>query len=140
MLMTVIFWFIKIIKTIFFWLYFWQLKEYHLRRFIAHFRTIRGWALVFGRISIIKIILLFWGILGESGFLKLNFETIFVWIVFSVYVFETFKAANDFQKKNLKKPLLTKKIVILSILCFMFFLSIFIAFNGFGDQAVFLVP
>jgi len=34
-----IFWFLIFIKLLFFWLWLWQLKEYHLGRFLAHFET-----------------------------------------------------------------------------------------------------
>jgi len=34
-----IFWFLIFIKLLFFWLWLWQLKEYHIGRFLAHFET-----------------------------------------------------------------------------------------------------
>jgi len=37
-----ILWFIRETKAILFWLYFWQLKEYHIGRFLDHFRTEKG--------------------------------------------------------------------------------------------------
>ena len=37
-----LFWLIRTIKNTFFFLYLWQLKEYHLGRFISHFDTEKG--------------------------------------------------------------------------------------------------
>lgn len=37
-----IFWLLVQIKTILFWVYLWQLKDYHIGRFFAHFETFNG--------------------------------------------------------------------------------------------------
>ena len=56
-LLTIL-WSIVIIKAIFFWLYLWQLKEYHLKRFIDHFRTEKGKRIIFNPLQLFKIALL----------------------------------------------------------------------------------
>ncbi len=38
-ILILIFWFLLFSKSLFFWLWLWQLKEYHLGRFRAHFET-----------------------------------------------------------------------------------------------------
>ena len=53
-----IFWLIRTTKVIFFYLYLWQLKEYHIGRFIDHFRTEKGKRLLFNGPNLLKIILL----------------------------------------------------------------------------------
>lgn len=58
------FWFIRETKAILFWLYLWQLKEYHIGRFIDHFRTEKGKQLLLNKLLILKFILLLFFILG----------------------------------------------------------------------------
>jgi UDP-N-acetylmuramoyl-tripeptide--D-alanyl-D-alanine ligase len=38
-LIVTTFWFVLVVKNLFFWLWLWQLKEYHFGRFKAHFET-----------------------------------------------------------------------------------------------------
>ena len=37
-----IFWIARTFRNVLFWVYLWQLKEYHIDRFIDHFRTKKG--------------------------------------------------------------------------------------------------
>ncbi len=55
-------WFFRQTKAILFWLYLWQLKEYHIGRFIDHFRTEKGKKLFFNSLFILKIILFFYAL------------------------------------------------------------------------------
>ncbi|MCX6720235.1 MAG: UDP-N-acetylmuramoyl-tripeptide--D-alanyl-D-alanine ligase [Candidatus Staskawiczbacteria bacterium] len=45
------------LKYVLFWLYLWQLKDYHIGRFADHFRTQKGKQLIFNYFQIIKLIL-----------------------------------------------------------------------------------
>src|SRR3989344_43754 len=54
----VIFWLIREVKVMLFWLYLWQLKEYHIGRFLAHFQTARGRRLLLNPWAGAKLILL----------------------------------------------------------------------------------
>ncbi len=38
----IIFWFVREIKAVLFWLYLWQLKEYRLDRLFSHLKTTAG--------------------------------------------------------------------------------------------------
>src|SRR3989338_3232367 len=49
-------WCIRTIKSILFWLYLWQLKEYHIPRFIDHFRTHKGKQIFFNALYGLKIV------------------------------------------------------------------------------------
>ncbi|MDP2864580.1 MAG: hypothetical protein Q8N73_02940, partial [bacterium] len=72
-LFIAIIWFLIFTKTLFFWLWLWQLKEYHFGRFRAHFETQKWEKIIssFWRVKLPKftqktITILFFGILLES--------------------------------------------------------------------------
>jgi len=109
-------WFIRTTKSILFWLYLWQLKEYHIGRFIDHFRTEKGKRIFINYFQFLKIFL----ILGPF-FFPLVFPPIIIFLYFAESVI-FFK--NLFQKRLLK-PVLTKKITFL-ILSGLFFEVFFI--------------
>ncbi|MEK7665245.1 MAG: UDP-N-acetylmuramoyl-tripeptide--D-alanyl-D-alanine ligase [Patescibacteria group bacterium] len=52
-----ILWFFRTSKHILFWIYLWQLKEYHIGRFLDHFETHKGKKLIFNLLLAVKIIL-----------------------------------------------------------------------------------
>src|SRR3989338_1688723 len=52
-----ILWFIRTSKHVLFWLYLWQLKEYHMGRFLDHFKTQKGQRLVLNPLQSFKILL-----------------------------------------------------------------------------------
>lgn len=119
-------WLIKTTKAVLFWLYLWQLKEYHIGRFKAHFSTTKGKHLIFNKLLILKIILLL-GFFFSSvlvGLQLLNFVILLPLILFFLYLLESAKTLKDFFQKKLKKPVLTKKTI--PILVFTFVLFIFI--------------
>ncbi len=93
-------WFFRTSKIALFYLYFWQLKEYHIGRFLAHFDTEKGRKLIFDPINILKIILL---LVFPAVPLLTFFGTFFI------YLFEFVKTSFDFITKRIKKPVLTKK-------------------------------
>ena len=100
-------WFIRTTKHILFWIYLWQLKEYHIGRFIDHFRTAKGKQLILNKLNLIKIILL----------LTFPAVPLLLFFVTSVlYIFEFFKALIDFLRRQLKRPVLTKKTTFLILI------------------------
>jgi len=100
-----VFWLFRQIKSIFFWLYLWQLKEYHIGRFIDHFRTEKGKRIFLNKIFLLKIGLFFL-------FFFLKFPFLF-YLIFFIYFLEFAKFLLDFVKKEILKPIFTKKIVFL---------------------------
>ena len=126
--LILIFWFIRTAKAILFWLYLWQLKEYHLGRFLAHFSTEKGKKLLFNKIIFVKFLLVFILLssfisgffenvpefLTKSSFLLLYISIIFTTLFF-LYAGESLKALKDFFGKKLKTPILTKKTLCLII-------------------------
>ena len=53
-----ILWLIVFAKKLLFWVYLWQLKEYHIGRFLDHFRTHKGKRLIFSPWLLLKILIL----------------------------------------------------------------------------------
>jgi UDP-N-acetylmuramoyl-tripeptide--D-alanyl-D-alanine ligase len=99
-----LFWLIETIKNTFFFLYLWQLKEYHLGRFISHFNTEKGRNLLSNPLIFLKIFFVF--------FLNVVFLP---QILLIVYILESAKAVKNFFQKKLKLPVLTKKIIFLAL-------------------------
>jgi len=104
-------WFFRNSKVILFYLYLWQLKEYHTGRFLAHFDTKKGRKLIFGPINILKIILLL-------AFIRFPLFTFFG--AFFIYLFEFAKIFLDFVGLKIKRPILTKKALFLIFISFVF--------------------
>ncbi len=101
------FWFIRTVKNMLFWLYLWQLKEYHIGRFKDHFRTTKGKNLLFNELLFTKIFLLY--------FLSFNGSYVF-WVIIAVtliYFIESAKTIDDFLRRKIKKPVITKKTILL---------------------------
>jgi len=103
-------WFIRTSKYILFWLYLWQLKEYHFGRFWAHFKTEKGERLVLNPLQNFKILL---------AILFLLDSVVFVWILSLVYFMEAFLFFRAIVNKRAKKPKLTKKIIFLLLFSFL---------------------
>ncbi len=106
------FWFVRETKSILFWLYLWQLKEYHIGRFLDHFRTEKGKRLLLNRIILFKLILIpafLCFVLVKNDYLLIAF----LFALLILYFFEFVKAFKDFFQRKLKKPILTKKTVLL---------------------------
>src|SRR3989344_3617091 len=51
-------WLVRTIKFVLFWVYLWQLKEYHIGRFVDHFRTHKGKQILLNPLQILKYVLL----------------------------------------------------------------------------------
>jgi len=113
-------WSVWMIKYILFWLYLWQLKEYHTGRFIDHFRTHKGKKLLFSFEQILKLALLVFFVFVPNQF------SILFFILFLVYLFEFLVFAKNIFLKTFKKPVKTFK-------------TLFLAFISFVVAVVFLV-
>lgn len=99
-----IFWFVSKTKIALFYIYLWQLKEYQVRRFLDHFRTAKGKKLIFKKLNLAKIFLII--IFPFSGVL-------FFYLLLLLYLLESLKALLDVFQKRLKRPVLTKKTIVL---------------------------
>ncbi|MBU3895910.1 hypothetical protein KKG36_01145, partial [Patescibacteria group bacterium] len=88
-----IFWLIRSALQIFFWLYLWQLKQYHTGRFLDHFKTTNGKKLIFHPFQ--------WG--------KVVFALISPYLLLVAYITEPFLRARRF-------PSWTKKTIFLALI------------------------
>lgn len=102
-------WLIRTIKLVLFWIYLWQLKEYHIGRLIDHFRTKKGRQLIFGTLPIIKIVLL----------ILLSINNYFLYVLLFLYGIESLSFIYGIALKKLKKPVFTAKVALLTIISFL---------------------
>ncbi len=98
-------WFIRTIKFVLFWIYLWQLKEYHVGRFLDHFKTYKGKKLLFDPLVAVKILLL------PLLFLRPGFA----WILLLVYGAEFLFFGLTIVKRTFKKPVFTGKVILLTV-------------------------
>jgi len=115
-------WFARQIKYTLFWLYLWQLKEYHIGRFWAHFRTEKGKNLLSDRLTLMKGFLLF------SYFLFTReeiFQSFLITGLSIVYFIEGGKLLIDFLSRKIKSPVWTVKTI------FLFLVAVFIEVSYF---------
>jgi len=124
-----LFWFLRQIKSILFWLYLWQLKEYHVGRFLDHFRTEKGKRIFLNKFFISKVLLFLFFI-----FTKNFYFVFFVFLIF--YFFESAKIFLDFIFKRALLPKFTLKTIFLLFsnlffLVFYFFSTFQFNFNFF---------
>ncbi len=102
-----IFWFFREAKYILFWLYLWQLKEYHIGRFLDHFKTDKGKKLILNPILFAKVIL-------AVLFLANNYLFSFSFLLlFLVYLLESAVFLKSILAKQIKKPIKTNKTLFL---------------------------
>ena len=57
-IVALILWMIVFTKKLFLWVWLWQLKEYHIGRFKAHFHTEKGKKLIRTKIVFLKLFVL----------------------------------------------------------------------------------
>ena len=122
------FWFLRTTKAVLFWIYLWQLKEYHTGRFLDHFRTEKGKNLFINPLFLFKVFLAIAFIAG--------LDLLPLFILFFIYLLEAVKVFFDLLGSKLKKPVFTKKTILLvSVGLAVEFLIIFNIFiyTNFGD-------
>ena len=128
------FWFVRQEKIALFYIYLWQLKEYHWGRFIDHFRTEKGKRLIFHPLKITKILVFF----SYWPLARFGIASVWLALIFTIYAVEFFIALRDWNNKTLKKPVFTLKtwfftsiisFIFLAILIYTFILEI--ALTGF---------
>ncbi|OGZ17938.1 MAG: hypothetical protein A2Z78_01900 [Candidatus Nealsonbacteria bacterium RBG_13_36_15] len=161
-----ILWLIRSTKIIFFYLYLWQLKNYHVGRFLDHFQTEKGKKLIFNKPNFLKIILLvyFFTLPYFLPYLNSFFANLYSFRLISpylntlslvlsylsavllfflpiclliIYFLENLKVFFDFYKKRIKLPILTKKAVFLIFLAIIFEIGAISTFIYFEKDLIF---
>lgn len=129
MIILGILWLIVIFKTILFWTYLWQLKEYHFGRFVDHFRTAKGKALFLDKLRILKLALAISAIFTPlAPFL----------LVPLIYLIEAGKALSDSFKRKLLKPIFTKKTILVVLVSLFLEITVILALFDFIENRVWL--
>src|SRR3989344_6916216 len=100
-------WFIRTAKFVLFWVYLWQLKEYHIGRFKDHFTTHKGRKIFLNYLWLSKFALLL--------LLFLDFQTGF-YLLLLVYLAESLIFILNLARKSAVFPKFTAKTVLLSTL------------------------
>ncbi len=110
------FWFIAQLKSIFFWIYLWQLKDYHIKRFLAHFKTFKGKQLLFDKTRFLKIGLLFLILFGVITDDSSNFFYFALAIlILGFYIIESAISFLKFKNKTAILPKFNKKTIVLCL-------------------------
>lgn len=117
-----VFWLIRDIKYILFWIYLWQLKQYHFGRFVAHFKTDQGRKLILNPIQALKIILILSWILFVAFSLD-SASLLLMPALFLIYFIEAVLYFRAMFSKRAKYPKPTRKIA------FLFLINLFITVN-----------
>ena len=112
LLLLIALWFLWELKYILFWFYLWQLKEYHIGRFVDHFTTHKGRKLLFSFAQILKLIIFVFFLTDNSLFAYL-FS-----ILTLIYFIELIIFLRSILIKSFKKPVLTFKTIFLSSISF----------------------
>lgn len=105
-------WILWEIKYILFWIYLWQLKEYHVGRFVDHFRTHKGQRIFLNIPEVLKLLLLILFLAEDSFFIYL-FPALFL-----IYLAEVILFIRVVVESKLKKPVITPKTAILLFVSF----------------------
>jgi len=107
------FWLFRTVKYVLFWLYLWQLKEYHIGRFFDHFNTEKGKKNITNPLLWIKVLL--FAIL----IIRADFLSVCVSILFFIYLLETLVFIKQVYQKSFKKPVKTAKTLLLMAISFL---------------------
>lgn len=122
-------WYLAVLKSAMFWIYLWQLKEYHVGRFVDHFRTEAGRKAILDPFRIIKI-LLFFAIIFAGFYFPVIYFVIFIYTAESLWF--VFKVA----KKRAKIPVSTFKTILISAVCLVLLLTALFIFFGSPDYLI----
>jgi UDP-N-acetylmuramoyl-tripeptide--D-alanyl-D-alanine ligase len=130
-LVLLLFFSLKQIKNFLFWTYLWQLKNYHIRRFLAHFSTYKGKRIIFNPISFLKLFVLV--------LFFINFDYAFVFLIF-IYLVEGSASLIEILKRKIICPQKTSKtLFLLMAILTVFFIFLFQVMNSGFSLAVILI-
>jgi len=110
-------WSIRTTKNILLYLYVWQLKEYHVGRFVDHLKTSKGKKVLLNNIVLAKIVCLV--ILAFYIFFEPTFTSFLFYIsviVAVIYALESLSFLIGVWKNSFKRPILTKKSILLIVI------------------------
>lgn len=138
-LTVLFFWFFKEVKSFLFWAYLWQLKNYHIGRFSAHFDTYAG-KKIFSNpnfyfkcvvfLNLLLMALFSIDILPKPPYFSECGVCVvaLVFLLFLLYIIEGFAAIWGMVRKKIKAPKITQKTSLLLPVVFIPLLLIIVTF------------
>ncbi len=110
-LISLLFWFIKIFRDTLSWVYFWQLKEYRLDRFLVHLKSKERKQVFYNKFNLLKIFLFLT--------IPLLFSYQYYWIILGgllgiIYLIEGTLFIRNIIKRQFKRPIFTQKAILLT--------------------------
>ena len=100
-------WLVVFAKKISFWIWLWQLKEYHVGRFLDHFQTCKGKQLLLNPLLLIKV--------AAAFVIYFYSEPVVAYCIIGLFSLEFLYTIRGISKRKLRIPVLTRKTsVILS--------------------------
>ena len=114
-----IFWFIGTLKFVLFWLYLWQLKEYHIGRFKDHFNTYKGKKIFLNWLFAFKLLIFLLLLISYNLFFVAFFA------LFLIYILQSAFFIISILTRRLKSPVITSKTLLLTITSFIVFVGLF---------------
>ncbi|UMX48395.1 MAG: UDP-N-acetylmuramoyl-tripeptide--D-alanyl-D-alanine ligase [Candidatus Nealsonbacteria bacterium DGGOD1a] len=106
-----LFWMLAAHRQILFWLYLWQLKEYHSGRFLAHFETAKGKSIFINPLFLAKAGVLIFGYLYLMDSKEYLLSIVAIFLIFFA---QAAVSLANIAKKNLLQPAITKKSLLLA--------------------------
>ena len=116
-------------KSALFWIYLWQLKAYHVGRFMDHFRTYKGRKALFNLFSILKVALLC------LSFLFQNYFFYFFLLVFVLYIVELLLFVKNIIFGGIKTPIFTLKAIFLTLFSIVFIIFYLFLVKNYLEKA-----
>ena len=110
------FWLIRTVRAVLFWIYLWQLKEYHIGRFVDHIKTDKGKKLIFGFLPLFKVILLVFLVNNYYLPSRAGIFMAIIYVLLIIYFLETIK----FIVNRFKRPVWTPKTLFLASITILF--------------------
>lgn len=122
-------WLIVFTKKLFFWVWLWQLKEYHIGRLRAHFQTKNNRKVIINSLFWLELILVF-GLLLK--FTSLQYFLLPIFFIGALFAFK------HILRKTFKFPVLTKKTLLILLSGFILEFFVVIFFFGLEDYNFYL--
>ena len=107
-----IFWLVVFVKKLLFWVYLWQLKEYHIGRFRDHFRTYKGKRLILSWWLFLKLFVLL-GIYLSARLVWTEVKINLVYLAVLIFFIEGTLFLKSVHQGTAKKPVVTRKTAVI---------------------------
>jgi len=123
------------IKYVLFWIFLWQLKDYHMARLVDHFRTSKGKKIIFDGVQILKLVLLILFLAAGQIFNYL------LYVLILVYLAELALFLKGILTKSVRSPVKTLKTLFLTATSFvvvLLFMAWVAVVKGLIQPALFL--